>query len=233
MNRPVARSAADGSTVLRAGRFYRILLVVNGAPLLEELEAAMTKLGFAGHDLAISPSDEQWANERPAHWPAKALPEIAINEQLVRVSGSFAGRSIRVLVDTPIAGGGTYTAWQAWDVGPSRDPEQRTGAGAPAEGPQEPRPHTGLFVCLALGAVGFGAWQYIATARRLEKEEERFNALEARAERARVGGRIRELMTNGFPEGDAAAIATSESLVHAEEAAKLAPEAEQTERARA
>ena len=69
MNRPITRSAADGSTVLRPGRFYRMLLVVNGAPLLEELEAAMTKLGFAGHDLAISPSDQQWPGERPADWP--------------------------------------------------------------------------------------------------------------------------------------------------------------------
>jgi hypothetical protein len=230
MNRAIARSVADGSTVLRPGRFYRLLLVVNGAPLLEELDAAMTKLGFAGHDLAISPSDEQWPSERPIDWPEEILPDIAVNEQLVRVSGSFVGRAIRVLLDTPIAGGGTHTVWQAWDVGPGRSPDETVAGAPPSEQAAQPKSHTGLFVCVALGAIGFGAWQYVSNSRRLEKEEERFNALEARAERARIGGRIRDLMTRGYPEGDAAAIATSESIVRAEEAEQLASEAQATEK---
>ncbi len=229
MNRLLARSAGDGSTVLRTGRFYRLLLVTNGAPLADEVAASMEKLGFGSHDLAISDSDELWPSERPADWPAETLPGIAANEQFVRVSGSFEGRTIRVLADTPIAGGGTYTVWQAWDVGPARAPEPQTGAAPPAT-VNEPKSHTGLFVCLALGALGVGAWQYVANSRRLEKEEERFNALEARAERARIGGRIRELMTRGYPEGDATAMATTESIARVEQAEMLAREAQQTER---
>jgi hypothetical protein len=61
----------------------------------------------------------------------------------------------------------------------------------------------------------------------MEREEERYGALQARAERARLGGRIRELMTRGYPEGDAAAIATSESLIRAEEADALERETAQ------
>jgi hypothetical protein len=230
MNRLLARSAGDGSTVLRTRRFYRLLLVANGAPLVDELTASMEKLGFAPHDLAVSDSDEQWPRERPADWPAETLPEIAANEQFVRVSGSFEGRSIRVLSDTPIAGGGTYTVWQAWDVGPARAPEPTTGS-EPITPANDLKSHTGLFVCLALGALGVGAWQYVANSRRLEKEEERFNALEARAERARIGGRIRDLMTRGFPEGDATAIATTESIARVEQAETLAREARPTEKA--
>jgi hypothetical protein len=187
----------------------------------------MAKAGFAAHDLAISASDAQWPSERPASWPDETLPDIAVNEQLVRISGSFTARPIRVLVDTPIAGGGTYTIWQAWDVGPACPPEHTVSGAPAAENPAEPKGHVGLFICVALGAIGFGAWQYLSTSRRLEKEEERFNALEARAERARVGGRIRELTTRGYPEGDAAAIATSESVIRAQQAELLEREAAQ------
>jgi hypothetical protein len=222
VNRPHARSSVDGSILLRAGRFYRLLLVVNEAPLVEELQRAMAHVGFDGHDLALSASDDQWPDERPADWPAETLPDVAANEQLVRVSGSFSGRTLRVLVDTPIAGGGTFTIWQAWDAGPGRPAdEETTGAiatGAPPAGAKSP---TGVFVCLALGALGVGAWRFIANARRLEREEERLQALEARAERGRLGARIRELMTGGYPEGDATAIAAAESMARADHAALL------------
>jgi hypothetical protein len=229
VNRPLARST-DGSTVLRSSRFYRLLLVVNSGPLFEELEGAMAKLGFAGHDLAISASDALWPEERPSNWPAEVPPNVAANEQLVRVSGSFEGRPMRVLMDMPIAGGGTFTIWQAWDVGPARALEETATGAAPAPAkPSAPgSSNTGPLVCLVLGALGLGAWRYIATSRRLEKEEDRYDALQVRAERARVGGRIRELMTSGYPEGDAEAIATSESLIRAEEAQALQQEAAQT-----
>jgi hypothetical protein len=224
VNRPLARSSVDGSILLRTGRFYRLLLVGNDAPLALELQRAMVHLGFDGHDLAISASDDQWPDERPADWPAETLPDIAANEQLVRVSGSFPGRTLRVLVDTPVAGGGTFTIWQAWDMGPGRrSDEETTGAVATAARPPAAKSPPGVFVCLALGALGVGAWRFIANARRLEREEERLQALEARAERARLGGRIRELMTGGYPEGDATAIAAAESMMRAEQAALLEP----------
>jgi hypothetical protein len=196
------------------------VLLVNGAPLVEELDAAMAKLGFAGHDLAISASDEEWPDERPADWPPETLPDVAVNEQWVRVSGSFHGRTIRVLPDMPIAGGGTYTIWQAWDTGPERAPDsEMTGAAPQVTQAPDSKSHTGLFVGLVLGAIGVGAWQYITHTKRAEKDRARLDVLEARAERARLGGHIRELMTGGYPEGDAAAIAASEAMMREEQTA--------------
>jgi hypothetical protein len=120
MNRPVPRHPSDGSTVLRRGRFYRLLLVANDVQADESIDRAMERLGFAGHDLAVSASDNAWVSERPRDWPEETIPEMAANEQLVRVSGSFNGPSLRVNVDTPIPGGGCFTIWQAWDMGPER-----------------------------------------------------------------------------------------------------------------
>jgi hypothetical protein len=212
-NRPLW-PGADGSFTLRDGRLYRLLLVVNGAPTVDELAGAMLKLGFSGHDLALSICAEDWADEMPPDWPAETTPSIAANEHLVRVSGSFSGARMRVMRDTPIAGGGTLTIAQAWDYGPARSPEQSTGAARPREDRRG-----GILLAGVLAVTGIAAWRFISTGRRLQAEEERLNLLELRAERARIGGRIRTLMSEGYPPTDAEAIAASESMVASQAAA--------------
>ena len=206
-NRPVG-PGADGSFTLRPGRLYRLLVMVNGAPTVDELAGAMLKIGFSGPDLALSVSADDWSDEAPPDWPTETVPTIAANEHLVRTSGSFSGARMRVLRDTPIAGGGTLTIAQAWDYGPAQEPEQRTGAALPQEGR-----HGGILLAGVLAVTGIAAWRFIATGRRLQAEEERLNTLELRAERARIGGRIRALMSEGYPPPDAEAIAASESVV--------------------
>ena len=210
---------ADGSFTLRQGRLYRLLLVVNGSPPTGELADALCKLGFAGHDLALSTSAQEWAEEQPPDWPAEALPAIAANERLVRASGSFLGARMHVRRDTPIAGGGTLTIAQAWDYGPALDPaEERTGGTPPVDDRR-----SSVLVCGVLAVTGIAAWSFMRSGRRLEREEERFNALEMRAERARVGARIRALMSEGYPPGDAEAIATSESILSSQQQSALEP----------
>jgi hypothetical protein len=101
----------------------------------------------------------------------------------------------------------------------TRDDETRTGAVAQAAAaPQsDPKSHMGLLVVGALAAVGLGTWRYLANTARLEKEQQRFGALEQRADRARMAARIRELMVQEHhSEDDAAAIAAHEALVRAE-----------------
>jgi hypothetical protein len=222
MNRPIPRSPGDGSIVLRRGRFYRLLIVANDIRDDEHLGRTMQRLGFAGHDLAVSLSETAWSGERPKDWPEESPPEVAANEQLVRVSGSFNGPSLRVEVDTPIEGEGCFTIWQAWDMGPERAPpprEETTGAEdkpAPSRS-DEPKSHTGLFVGVALAAIGLGAWRYLSNTAKLEREQQRYNALEQRADRARMAARIRELMTRDHhSEDDAAAIAAHEAMLRAE-----------------
>ena len=213
-NRPLG-TGADGSFTLRPGRLYRFLLVVNGSPVVDELAGALLKLGLAGHDLALSINADDWLDEKPPDWPTETVPAIAANEHLVRASGSFSGARMRVLPDTPIAGGGTLTIAQAWDYGPAQSPEEMTGA---TESPAGDR-HGGILLAGVLAVTGVAAWRFIATGRRLHAEEERLNTLELRAERARIGGRIRALMSEGYPPPDAEAIAASESVAASQAAA--------------
>jgi hypothetical protein len=223
-SRPIP-AGVDGSFTLRTGRLYRLLLVVldanelDGTPTADELADALIRIGFGGDDLALSMNPEEWAEERPPDWPEEAAAAISANEHLVRASGSFAGGRMRVLRDTPIAGGGTLTIVQAWDYGPALEPGQREALTTTGAGGASPTPdRSNVLVVGVLAVTGIAAWNFMKTGRRLEKEEEKFFSLEARADRARMGARIRDLMSEGYTPTDAEAVAAHERITNAEHA---------------
>ena len=220
-NRPIS-AGADGSLTLRPGRLYRLLVVVNGNPEEGELEAAMTKIGFAGHDVAISSSATDWAEERPHDWPEEPLPALAANESLARVSGSFAGGTMRVLRDTPIAGGGTFTIVGAWDYGAAPAEVDTTSGAAPGSSSPDGK-RAAILIGTAALVTGIAVWNFMSTSKRLEREEERYNSLAARADRARLGTRIRQLMSEGHSPRDAEAIAVTESPIADHDLQRAAP----------
>jgi hypothetical protein len=213
---------ADGSFTLRPGRLYRLLVVVNGNPQAGELESAMTRIGFARHDVAISSSAADWAEERPHDWPEEPASALAANESLARISGSFSGGAMRVLRDTPIAGGGTFTIVGAWDYG-SAPTEIDATTGASARSSSADGKRTAILIGTAALVTGIAVWNFMSSSRRLEREEERYNSLAARAERARVGARIQQLMREGHSPGDAEAIAVTESAIPDHDLERAAP----------
>jgi hypothetical protein len=235
MNRPIL-AGADGCFTLRTGRLYRLLLVVldapeiHGTPTADELAEALLKIGFHGHDLALSMNGNDWAHERPPDWPDGAvIPSISANEHQVRASGSFTGGHMRVLRDTPIAGGSTLTIVQAWDYGPALAPGAReavttTGASNPSVPDR-----SNVVVIGVLAVTGIAAWNFMRTGQRFEREEEKFFSLEARAERARMGARIRDLMSSGYAQKEAEDVAAYEHIATAEHA-ELEAELEAAER---
>ncbi len=204
---------ADGSFTLRSGRLYRLLVLINGPPAEAELEGALVKSGFSEADLALS-SERTWRFERPHDWPAEPLPAIAANEQLARISGSFMGGTIRIRPDTPIAGGGTFTILAAWDYGPARAHHAPEAEGE-TTGAARPRPDPMKVVLLAgsaaaLTGIGWAAWRAVSLNRRVRRDEERLKSLALRADRARMAGRVRALMSEGHTPRDAEAIAATE-----------------------
>ena len=207
-NRAVALNT-DGSATLRAGRFYRLLLVVNGQPGKDELYEALAERGFAAHhDLAVSwPGD--WETDKPTNWPDEAPPVHSANEFLVRVSGSFDGPTRTVVHDAPIKGGGAFTIAQVWDCGGSAAPALATTEDAKDAEPEKKKGNgTALAVAGILGAVL--AYKLIGGRHEASRETERMGVVEDRARRVRRVQRVNDLLANGHSRGDAEAVAETE-----------------------
>src|SRR5580693_5984145 len=108
--------APDGSLVLRPGRVYRVVLLINGETTVEALGERLVELGFSDRDLCIS-TPEEWAEDAPGDWPEEPAIDVCANESLVRASGSFDGDPRQFDRDTPVDDGAAMTVSAAWDYG--------------------------------------------------------------------------------------------------------------------
>jgi hypothetical protein len=205
-------AAPDGSHVLRPGRLYRLVVVVNGATTIEALGDALIASGFDEHDLCIS-APEDWQYERPADWPDEGpAPEVAANECAVRASGSYrAGSAARYQRDRAIEPGATYTIARCWDYGAAAAPE-RVGAGATTTADKGAA--SGLFERpLLLGGIalaGLFGWRMIENNRKEERERARLLRAATQIEREEVAKRVHELLAGGHGREEAHRIAEGE-----------------------
>ena len=224
MNRPVAPTA-EGTFVLRPGRRYRLLLLVNGPSSCDELEGALVRAGF---DEAVCSAPGDWSVERPGDWPNEPAVAAAANECLVRTSGVLVGNvpGVRFARDQTIEPGATYTVTAAWDYGQARPREavaERAGlaspaSAAPAKGDKGPR----VLAIAAVAGLGLGLWSMWRSSRRYERDEERYASVTARAEREELAARVQYYLEHGHARPEAEDMAERE--IAAREARKLAVE---------
>jgi hypothetical protein len=205
----------DRSVTLKRGRLYRLLVVANGTPGEEEIRQTLFDWGFDPHDTAVSwPGD--WAEHRPRDWPsegATATADLSANEFLLRASGSVsATRTIGH--DAPIAGNGamngTLTIIGAWDYGPAAEETMREPDGEQDTEEERKKRSTVLWVAAAVFAGGM-IYKFSTTRSGMTHEQEAYDRVATRANRARRAARVRELLASGHDEHDAAAIAEHES----------------------
>lgn len=221
MNRPIP--SADGSHVLRPGRAYRLLLVVNGASSIEDLAETFFQSGFSPDGFAIS-GPKRWPEDRPPDWPDEPTVAIAANECHVRVSGPFVGsedgRPIRFDPDLPIVGGqALYSIVALWECrrdlrsSPTRSggapPSAAVGVALPAE--EKSKPPIGMLVTAGtLFAIGF--WQHRRSEQRFARETRRMRQLIGDQDRERLDARVRALLGEGLDRRAAEEVAIREEL---------------------
>jgi hypothetical protein len=208
-SRPLQPNGA-GNFVLRPGRNYRLLCIVNGATSCEDLEAELARLGFTD-PVSSSPDDWRAAADdggKPDDWPPEPLLATAANEVLVRASGTFEppdGLPTEFQNDIAIEGTeGRFTIGQAWDYGaPRRRAGHLAGAQAPAGG-AEPTKRDDLGGKLVVGAIvaatGFCLYKAFQSSREDEKEVETLARLERAEEERSTERRLSRLL--GHHEAD-------------------------------
>ena len=208
MNRPIG-ATADGATVLRPGRHYRLVLVVTGATDTEALAAALAGAGLHGERLGISlPSD--WQNERPPDWPEETLIGLTNQQSLIRVSGPcFTRGPVRIEPQTPIEPGASFRVVDAWDYGEAQGTPARVGQGAPAPAPDKAKQESSrtkkiLFGAGAIAAIAVG-WNWFATKRKEEREEQRLLKMTEKAERAELTEAVQRMTASGMTRAEALA----------------------------
>jgi hypothetical protein len=215
------RPNADHSTTLTRGRFYRLVLIVNGEPGETELRAAVLSWGFDTGAAISWPGT--WAADKPRDWPAETIPpDLAANEFPVRVSGSFVGPTRTIGADTPVSregAEGALTIWQGWDMAPASTEalEAREKEREPEESPEETKTRTRvLWVAGGLLTAGL-VWKFAGSRSSMAKEQGEYEKLERRANQARRAGRIRELLGGGHDPEGAKAIAEHEDWMRSRE----------------
>jgi hypothetical protein len=210
---------ADRSVTLRKGRLYRLLIVCNGAPGEEEIRQTVYGWGLDDHDTAVSwPGD--WAEHRPKDWPKEGtIEDLPANEFLLRVSGSMSGPTRSIGPDSPIAGGehnGTLTIIGAWDYGPATEEAMRDPEGDHDDSEKEKKTRgTILWIGLGIFAAGM-IYKFSTTRSGMSREQEHYDRVAERADRARRAGRVKELLASGHDHRDAHAIAEHEEWDRAE-----------------
>jgi hypothetical protein len=226
MSRPVA-AAGDGF-VLRPGRVYRLLVVVNGSSSCDALEGALVRAGFV-EPVCSAPAD--WVHDKPEDWPNEPLVATAVNECLVRMSGILRGNvaGVRFDRDQPIEPGATYTIAAAWDIGEARAPAasvapERAGQAPPSSRAVVKSDETGqrLLAGAVVVGLGVGIWSMWRSSRRYERDEARYASVTARAERDELAARVQHYLEHGHARADAEDMAERE--IAAREARKLAVE---------
>jgi hypothetical protein len=223
MNRALA--AAGEAFVLRPGRRYRLLILVNGPSSCDALESALVRAGFED-PVCSAPAD--WSQDKPEDWPSEPIVPSEANECLVRMSGVLRGNvaGVRFGRDQPIEPGATFTIVAAWDYGEADPPAPRVASGqAPAQGaPVAKRDDVGprLLAVAAIASVGFGVYTLMRSSRKYERDQTRYAAVTARAERDELAARVQYYLEHGHARSDAEDMAERE--IAAREARKLAIE---------
>jgi hypothetical protein len=224
MNRALA-PGADGSFVLRPGRHYRLLVIVNGPTTCDELEGALAREGFEG---AVASAPQGWDGERPGDWPMESLFATAVNECLVRASGVLRGGApgVRFDRDRTIEPGATFTIAQAWDYGtaPEVRPDPTTGLAAAPPSPKSDDKGPKVLAIAAVAGLGVGLYSMWRSSRRYERDEARYQSLQAKAEREELARRVEHYLQHGHSSEEAEHLA--ERDVAAREARKLVAELE-------
>jgi hypothetical protein len=215
VNRQVA-ATADGAHVFRAGRHYRLLVLVAGETDRASLAACLVGCGFDGGSVGMTlPGD--WPQQKAPDWPDEGMYGLLPAQSLVRVSAAFAGvggaAAARVENETEIEPGASMRILEAWDVG---EAEVRAGAAAaPPQGatPATERQEKGRKILLGAGAIAAVAlgWNWLSGKAKLEREQERFEKLTERAERDEITKRVHELVAGGMNRGEALERATDEA----------------------
>jgi hypothetical protein len=216
MNRQVA-ATADGAHVFRAGRHYRLLVVVAGETDRANLTACLVGAGFDGGSVGMTlPGD--WPTQKAPDWPDEGMYALLPAQSLVRVSAAYAGKNAapagRVDCETEIEPGATMRLVEAWDVGEATQAAPaRAGAAASSPAGPEERKETGRKILLGAGAVAAIAlgWNWLSGRAKLEREQDRFEKLTERAERDEITKRVHELVSGGMHRGEAVEQATEEA----------------------
>ena len=224
MNRALA-PAADGAFVLRPGRHYRLLVIVNGPTTCGELEGALVRTGF---EAPVASAPQDWDAERPGDWPAESLFATAVNECLVRASGVLrtAAAGVRFDRDRAIEPGATFTIAQAWDYGPAPEipAAPSTGLAPAAAPPKSDDKGPKVLAVAAVAGLGIGLYSMWRSSRRYERDEARYTSLQAKAEREELARRVEHYLQHGHSSDEAEHLAERE--IAAREARKLAAELE-------
>jgi hypothetical protein len=216
LNRTVA-ATADGAHVFRAGRHYRILVLVAGETDRGNLAACLVGAGFDAGSIGMTlPGD--WPQQKSPEWPEEEqMYGLLPAQSLVRLSAAFAGRggasAARVEHETEIEPGASMRILEAWDAG---EAEVRTGAAAAASSAPATtaeRQDKGRRILLGAGAIAAVAlgWNWLSGKAKLEREQERFEKLTERAERDEITKRVHELVAGGMHRGEAVERATEEA----------------------
>lgn len=207
-NRPIA-AQADGSVVLRGGRYWRLLGIVNMASKkgvdCVDVEDALAQVGF---DAPIVSAPQDWKDERPDDWPREDLHATNANECIVRASGALTpGEPLSIPRDWKITDGVTLSVVQAWDYGAAPELEQ-TGAKSPEKKEDETRSR--VLIAMVLGLTGFGLFSLYKGNKKGEKDENRYASLAARADRDELAHRVQHYLQHGHTEAVAAELAERE-----------------------
>ena len=211
--------SADGSYVLRAGRVYALLVVVNGPTTREELEVALQRDRFVD---PVASSPDEWRSDPAPHWPKEPLVTTMANECLVRASAILAGPSgeaYRFDRDRQVEPGATYTFVAVWDFGEAPKHAPSTGAAAPAAtsssststaDPPKAEP-TGIspgVVIAGITALGVGAWALTKRSRQEERDEKALLRLMEKERRQESVARAEHYLRSGATEREAEELAS-------------------------
>lgn len=212
--------------MLRPGRHYRMLLVINitsGETSDEELEATLRDDGF--QDPAVTPPQD-WTREDAAalDWPEEPAIATAANEVLVRGKGAYFGDRAELFDrDRPIRScDASYTVAACWECGPAsrKASAERTGEAKP-----ETKPENSKLIPVAIGAAAAaGLWWLSSHGKQEARDAETLAKLEERRERGELEERISSYLAHGATQAEAEAMA--ERHVTARAARQLAEDLE-------
>jgi hypothetical protein len=198
--RSVAQTA-DGATVVRPGRRYRLLLLVQGPTDTKTLIACLASCGFGS--IGVSLPDD-WSKHRPKDWPDEGMYALMDGQCLIRASAEVHRRGpVRVECDNDIEPGAVMRLIETWDCGEAESPVTRTGAVELDKASRgEDKGRKFVIGAAAVAAVALG-WNWLSGRRKLEKEQERFERMQHSAEEDEIKRRVHELAAGGMDRTEA------------------------------
>ncbi len=192
---------ADGATVVRPGRRYRLLLLVQGPTDTKNLIACLTSCGFGS--IGVSLPDD-WQKHRPKDWPDEGMYGLMDGQCLIRVSAEVHRRApVRVEGENEIEPGALLRILETWDCGEAESSVARTGAAELARSSSgEDKGRKFVIGAAVVAGVALGC-NWLSGRRKLEKEQERFEDMTRRAEEDEIKRRVHELAAGGMDRTEA------------------------------